>query len=287
MLDPHDLRRAGRHLLHVLAPHEALADEEQALERRELFLVDAGDGTVALAGSLDPVGAETLRTALDAAAAPPRAAEDPDALACTPARRRADALIALAEHYLRTADLPAVREQRPRVTVTATLDALRHDVAAARQPAGRDAARSGGGRLTWGSPVTAATARALACDAEVIPAVLGTAGEVLDLGRSARTVNRAMRRALEIRDRGCVFPGCDRPNAWTDAHHGVHWADGGATSVANCALFCSRHHHGPLHHGWRLHIGEDDGLPYVIPPRWIDPRQSPRLHARFSMPTAA
>jgi 5-methylcytosine-specific restriction endonuclease McrA len=65
----------------------------------------------------------------------------------------------------------------------------------------------------------------------------------LDVGRRTDVVPPAIRRALIVRDEGCRFPGCDRPQSWCDAHHVVHWADGGPTSLANLALLCRRHHH--------------------------------------------
>ena len=59
----------------------------------------------------------------------------------------------------------------------------------------------------------------MACDASIIPAVLGTKSELLDLGRTSRLVTPKLLQALYLRDRGCTFPGCSRPPAWCDAHH--------------------------------------------------------------------
>ena len=82
----------------------------------------------------------------------------------------------------------------------------------------------------------------MACAAALVPHVLGTAGQALDVGRVARLFTRAQRRALLRRDRGCTYPGCTAPAAWTQAHHVVHWLDGGATDLDNAALLCQRHH---------------------------------------------
>ena len=87
-----------------------------------------------------------------------------------------------------------------------------------------------------------ATVRQLACDADIIPVVLGSHGEILDLGRAVRLYTRAQRRALWHRDGGCTYPGCDAPAAWTQAHHLVHWVDGGPSDLAYAALLCQRHH---------------------------------------------
>ncbi|XKF82994.1 HNH endonuclease [Humibacillus xanthopallidus] len=93
-----------------------------------------------------------------------------------------------------------------------------------------------------GDVLSPATVRRLACDASLIAAVLGGQGEPLDVARQHRLVTPAIRTALVLRDKGCSFPGCTVPAAWTDAHHLVHWIDGGATSLDNLTLLCRRHH---------------------------------------------
>ncbi|MGZ8734877.1 MAG: DUF222 domain-containing protein [Acidimicrobiia bacterium] len=108
--------------------------------------------------------------------------------------------------------------------------------------------------------------RRLLCDCTTSRVVTGPTSEVLDVGRSRRTVPPSMRRALVVRDGGCTFPGCNRPPAWCDAHHYRHWIDGGPTSLDNLGLFCPRHHH-QLHqpdwtitgHGAHIHIHRPDG----------------------------
>ena len=101
------------------------------------------------------------------------------------------------------------------------------------------------------------TVRTLCCDPVVRTVVLDSLGNPVDLGRATRIVPKGLRRALEVRDGGCVFPGCDAPASWCDAHHVVRWADGGATSAENLALLC-RHHHGVSHrHGWTMTADPD------------------------------
>ncbi|MFW5469243.1 DUF222 domain-containing protein [Knoellia sp. CPCC 206435] len=118
---------------------------------------------------------------------------------------------------------------------------------------GLDDLRAAGGDASTGSGrvmvsraqqtiLAPATVRRLACDADVIPVVLGADGEVLDLGRAVRLFTRSQRRVLWHRDAGCTFPGCDMPAGWTEAHHLVHWADGGRSDLDNAALLCQRHH---------------------------------------------
>ena len=77
-----------------------------------------------------------------------------------------------------------------------------------------------------------------------------------------------MRRALIVRDKGCAFPGCDRPASWTEAHHIVHWAHHGETKITNLVLLCE-HHHTTIHHrGWKVRINQH-GLPEFTPPPWL------------------
>ncbi|WP_370453079.1 HNH endonuclease signature motif containing protein [Micromonospora sp. A202] len=95
------------------------------------------------------------------------------------------------------------------------------------------------------------------------------------MGRQRRLVSGPLRRALVLRDRGCAFPGCDRPPRWCDAHHIHHWADGGSTSLTNPVLLCA-HHHRHVHRGeWTVRLG-GDGRPEFVPPAWLDPDRLPR-----------
>ena len=98
------------------------------------------------------------------------------------------------------------------------------------------------GSTQGGSLIAPETVRRLACDAAVIPTVLGGRGEVLDQGRSTRLATPGQLAALWLRDAGCSFPGCTTPAHWCDAHHLIHWADGGTSDLTNLALLCGRHH---------------------------------------------
>jgi len=116
--------------------------------------------------------------------------------------------------------------------------------------------------------------RQMACDADIIPVVLGADGEVADLGRVTRLFTLGQRRFLWHRDQQCTFPGCTAPAAWSQAHHVVHWVDGGPSDLSNAALLCQRHHtqvhdqrliaavHPPDEHGrsvtWDLSPGSYD-----------------------------
>jgi hypothetical protein len=90
--------------------------------------------------------------------------------------------------------------------------------------------------------LSAATARRVACEADIIPVVLGGPSHVLDIGRADRYFTPAQRLALAQRDHGCSYPGCTVPPQWCEAHHVVHWLHGGVTDLGNGALLCGRHH---------------------------------------------
>ena len=202
--------------------------EERLYERRNLHVSPLLDGMVRLDGDLDPASGEALLAALGAFrdAEARSGGDEPDPR--TPAQRRADALGALARSFLDRSDRPVVGGERPHLTVTVSLEALRSGLGVARGE--------------HGTALPASVVRRLACQARIIPAVLGSASEPLDLGRMTPVVSPALRRAVVLRDRGCRFPGCGRAPRWCDAHHVHHWADGGPTCLDNLVLLCRRHH---------------------------------------------
>jgi HNH endonuclease len=102
----------------------------------------------------------------------------------------------------------------------------------------------------------------------LLPPVLGGAPtQPLEVGRTSRVVTAAQRTALAVRDNGCVFPGCERPLAWCDAHHLRHWLHGGPTDLANLALVCRTHHRAVHEGGWRLQRQPDGRLTATPPHR--------------------
>ena len=142
----------------------------------------------------------------------------------------------------------------------------------------------GVGRLDSGELLSPSAVRRMACDARILPAVMGGDGQVLDLGRSRRLFTGPIRRALVLRDGGCAFPSCDRPPAWCEAHHVLSWLLGGATTVDNGVLVC-RVHHRLLHEpdGWRVRLGPDR-MPEFLPPTWVDPGGRPIRNPRHGRP---
>ena len=115
--------------------------------------------------------------------------------------------------------------------------------------------------------------RKAACDAGLIPLLLGSKSEPVDIGRKTRSIPAALRRILVARDRGCAFPGCDRPPRHCEGHHIQHWADGGPTDMDNCVLLCRRHHNLIHHSQWEIRM--DHGIPVFIPPEFLDPQRKP------------
>lgn len=268
VLDPLLLRRVAEALAETLT--STPDRDEQILRdiaRRELTAVPAYDGMIRLTGWYDREGWAQIAAVLDPLAAP-RPATDGTPDPRSPARRRADALLAMSAAAATAAPAPA-GALRPTMTVTIDLESL----------TGRLTQM---GRLNTGELLSPAAARRVGCDADIIPILLGTAGQPLDIGRATRTVPAPIRRALTCRDTACAFPGCDRPAAWSEAHHIIGWAHGGDTALHNLVLLCPEHHTTVHHHGWTVFL-EADGLPTFRPPPWVDPTGQPRRHHRYQL----
>ncbi|MEH6569176.1 MAG: DUF222 domain-containing protein [Halioglobus sp.] len=156
---------------------------------------------------------------------------------------RADALVAMAEHFLATqngkSDIHALKgSERCQIMLHVdinTLQARQHNTDSGPECCHLD-------NKQWISPKTA---RRLACDASLVTVLEDETGKVLNIGRRARTVPASIRRALSVRDETCRFPGCCE-SRFVDAHHIEHWADGGETSLDNLVTLC-RYHHRKLH----------------------------------------
>ena len=193
--------------------------------------------------SLDKAGCETVLTALSV----PTGQGD----GRTAEQRRADALVELARRALDQGELPETGGVRPHVTVVVDLPAL-------LLAQGADAAQ-----LDRLGAISGETARRLACDAGVSRVLTNGPSQVLDVGRAVRTVSPAQRRALVVRDQGCV--GCRAPAAWCQAHRPGQpppptrpkGADHGATDLLNMVLLCGRCHHDVHERKWRLDRGPD------------------------------
>jgi hypothetical protein len=214
----------------------SLVGAERALERDEsvlralssLRLSPLENGMLRLSGQLDPEAGAVLTAALDPLTAPnpsqANGGRDP-----RPAdRRRAEALIEVCRRAA------AAGGAAPATTKAQIVVTIEHDRLA-------EAVR-GAGHTLDGTLLSPQAVRKLACDASIIPMVLGSQSQPLDVGRTKRLVTPALLAALWARDRGCTYPGCGRPPQWTDAHHVKHWIEGGPTALLNLALLCAHHH---------------------------------------------
>jgi hypothetical protein len=241
--------------------------ERERHESRTFSVFPDEDGMYLVRGRLDPEVAAVLMRAVEAASDalfretpnPLEPQDDEERLRAT-AQRRADAVGLLAERALAVGferdgdDAPISGTRAARYQVVLHVDA-------ASLSADGEGEKS---ELDDGMRVSAETSRRLACDAALVRVRRAPDGRILGVGRRTRTISPALRRALEVRDRGCRFPGCGL--RFTDAHHVRHWADGGETSLANCALLC-RHHHRLLHEGgWRMEWW-GEGRPAFVDPR--------------------
>ncbi|MDQ0028310.1 HNH endonuclease signature motif containing protein [Arthrobacter bambusae] len=194
------------------------------------------------------------------------------------AQKLLDGLVGACKLALAAGSLPATGGHRPQIMATIDYGEL---FTSRDHPEPGKPAVLGTGSLTFTGPVPAAALRKLACDADIIPVVLGGEGQVLDIGRASRIFPPHIRKAITARDKGCAFPGCTIPAPWCEAHHIEYWSRGGATSTGNGTLLCSPHHH--LIHKEDWHIQVNDGIPWFIPPPHLDPHRKPRRNQYFQL----
>lgn len=202
-------------------------------------------------------------------------------------KRRADAFMELVQRA--AAELPGAGKgsvtSHPKVVVTVGLETLQGVPGPFEGSSVGVRFLPGTGSTQAGELLAGSMLRRLACDAGVIPAVLCSHGGIIDLGQEERLFVGRARTAVVHRDRGCTFPGCDRPPDWCEVHHLVPWWAGGPTDVDNGALLCSRHHTivhrdgllGRLVDGrvvWDLTKGRLDQLTPMLRPRADPPRRA-------------
>ncbi|HET7691098.1 MAG TPA: DUF222 domain-containing protein [Nocardioidaceae bacterium] len=181
--------------------------------------------------------------------------------------RMADALAEACRRLQAANVLPESHGATPRLVVTTSLEALKAALVVEQQPHLQWVIEKEiGGLFADGKPLSAAAIRRMACDAEIIPIVLGSESEVLDVGRTKRLVTPGQWTALVHRDRHCAFPGCRRQPIACDAHHVVSWVEGGPTSLDNLVLLCRKHHTMIHETPWKVRINPKDGRPDFLPP---------------------
>lgn len=180
--------------------------------------------------------------------------------------------------FTHTGATPSTSEATPADGIFAASSTLSNSDATLAEGAFSPAA---GASLAYTGPVNARTARKIACDADLIPVVLGGNNEILDLGRTQRLFTAKQRKALIARDKGCAFPACTMPAHWTEAHHIQPWSRGGTTGTDNGVLLCAHHHHLIHQNEWAIQIR--DRFPWFIPPPHIDPDQQPRRNHYWTL----
>src|SRR5438270_3123636 len=244
-------RKTCEHARHAQDPTGFAEAERQAHEDRYLKLSPQEDGALVLRGWLDPEGGSLLRSALEPLARKSGVGDDR-----TRDQRLADALVEA-----------TTKDHHTELIVTCTAETL-------EGRAGAPAAET-----EWGGLLSGETVERLVCGgASLRRLVLDGDGVVIDFGRRRRLLSPQGRRALEARDKHCVWPGCDRPPRWCDSHHKRDWQLGSPTSVRDSVLLCGRHHYLKHDRGWQLIRTKGERWKAIppLPPRWYsDPDPPP------------
>ncbi len=251
MAREHSVGRFGMdctHARHVYDAAAVLREHVDNAERNRCEFTDCEGGFLAVKGYFDPIAAATLKTAVFPLAKP-SGARDTRRFE----RRLADALVEVAAHALDIGAVPGSGGTRTHLQLTASVETV---MALDGAP---------GGVLEYGGAVTATTVQRLTCDAGVRRILLGPKSAVIEVGRELRLPGVAARAALQARSGGCEWPKCDRPVAFTNAHHMVHWGQGGTTDVANLVLLCYRHHWMIHEGGWQLARDEKGRMLAIAP----------------------
>jgi hypothetical protein len=229
-MDPGQFTTVAKNFEHRVDAAAALAEANRAYERRYLHISDPHDGLVRIDGLLDAENGATVKARLASLMKPIK--DDHR----THGQRCADALVEACRQGSGKGDSSG---PRPQLIIRASLDTL----------AGIPGAAAG--ELEGGGTVPAETVQRHACDS-AITRLTGQSELEHELNHAVRTLPASTRRALEARDRHCVWPGCARPLSWCDGHHLVWWIRGGETSLPNLALLCRPHHRLVHEGGWSL-----------------------------------
>ena len=277
-----DLKRLANRVLEVIDPdgfdehlgEQVRAEERKAWDATRLSFRRRGDGTTGGSFVVADADYDTLRAAIEGIIAPRRNQHAASSFGMdldewknlSRDRKMGHAFTELINH-LPTGALPVSGGLAATVAVTIDIDDLR---------TGQGTATN-----TSGTTMSATKAQRLACNAHLVALYLDGDNKVIDHGTTRRLYDRHQRLALAIRDGGCVFPGCDRPPAWCEAHHLNFWSENGPTDLDNAALLCHFHHF-LVHEGEWAAVMAHDGVVEIIPPKRVDPDQAPRRHARFT-----
>ncbi len=223
-----ELRHAIRYATALVRPAKDLVCKEERQRLARALHKSAGPaGMTCYRITMDPEGASVIDAAVSALAAPVKGPHG-ELDARSAATRRADALLDVVR---RGVSSPGLQPKTEKAQIIVTIP-LAHLEEVCR----------GAGLTMSGELLSAGVLRRMACDAQLIPMVLGGRGQVLDVGTADRLFTPAQRKAVWCRDQHCTFPGCSIPAQWTDVHHVEWWSRGGRTDLSNAALLCGRHH---------------------------------------------
>lgn len=271
-------------------------DEEQAYKRRNFHLNPLGDGWDVKGFLTHEQGAylaaglnATLAAAHNHAPAPGGGGDsglgeaggrDPLAFLGVNAQKRADALTDLAKMAAASGRLPECGVNKPTIILTVPIHRLDNDPGLGDTTGPTTGAGAEAGEARYHFPeqrlpfvddcaelsvsngpgaatVSTTTAQRIACDGDLTRILTTTGGIPLDVGRTTRIISHALRKALHLRDKGCIHPRCDRPPSWTEGRHVIPWSQGGPTALSNLALLCSKHHHDLHAHGHTITFTTD------------------------------
>lgn len=242
--------------------------EERALRMRGVTIGVARDGLVPVRGNLLPEVAAQFQTIVDATASPrvdgvggvafrPSDEVTADRLddPRTSAQKRHDALATALFAAASSGLLPTIGGAAPTLVVSVRAE---------------DLVTGGGWAHASGcdEPVSTDAARHAGCAGVIQRVVLGDNGRIVRIGTEERIFNRHQRRAIALRDGGCVIPGCGVPAGWCEIHHVTEHAAGGPTHTDNGVLLCWFHHRFLERNGWRVRM--NCGVPEVQAPRFLD-----------------
>jgi hypothetical protein len=234
-LPPHHFCLAAKRILVLLDQDGPEPKDDLAQPKREFDYGSRADGSVAFRGTIDAESGALL-AALISPLAKPTSGTD-----CrTTPQRQGDAFVDIVELAAGSEQLPEEGGERPHLAITMGVTEFLQQIGMAE--------------IEGGDPVDAESARRIACDSSVMRMIIDANSAPVNIGRSSRTIPNGIRRALIARDKGCAFPGCHRRPRQCHAHHVIHWADGGWTSLDNLVLLCSMHHRMIHHSPWTVEI---------------------------------
>ncbi|MFJ6535922.1 DUF222 domain-containing protein [Paenarthrobacter sp. NPDC091711] len=281
-------RRYGLHHIEIFATDEQYETLTTVMNTATNPRLTTNTGTESNAGTADDTG--TAAAADTEAGDGAGAGAGPVLDLRTRAQKHLNGLVGACSVAMTTGKLPSNGGLRPQLTVTIGYqellnqlnDTSHHEDHGRTGTATRTRTRKGAGTgtgsrsgtATFLGPIHPTTIRKIACDADILPVLLGSDSRLLDIGRTTRIFPPHIRKAITARDGGCAFPDCTMPAPWCEAHHTTYWSHGGTTGTDNGTLLCSHHHHLIHKEQWRIDMRT--GVPWFIPPPHIDPNQKPR-----------